>query len=156
MKVAPRCLTTVKCTLKPDLWLYRSEFSFVCEYVVNLSVYCVVIVCRVNKLVEVIVIDFVCSYSKQNSLGPNPVFVFPHLVQKRRSQLGFVTYLLNYLRMIYCPVGWGVIRCICASTLRKDLVSLCSKYNNNNNNNNIFINCSWVVTRRQWSFYIVW
>jgi hypothetical protein len=22
---------------------------------------------------------------------------FPHLIQKRRSQLGFVTYLLNYL-----------------------------------------------------------
>jgi hypothetical protein len=74
--VAPRCLTTVKCTLKPDLWLYRSEFSFVCEYVVNVSVYCVVIVCCVNKLLKVIVIDFVGSYSKQNSLGPNPVFVF--------------------------------------------------------------------------------
>ena len=24
---------------------------------------------------------------------------FPHLIQKRRSQLGFVTYLLNYLRI---------------------------------------------------------
>jgi len=23
---------------------------------------------------------------------------FPHLIQKRRSQLGFVTYLLNYPR----------------------------------------------------------
>jgi len=25
---------------------------------------------------------------------------FPHLIQKRRSQLGFVTYLLNYPRMM--------------------------------------------------------
>jgi len=25
---------------------------------------------------------------------------FPHLIQKRRSQIGFVTYLLNYLRII--------------------------------------------------------
>jgi hypothetical protein len=25
---------------------------------------------------------------------------FPHLIQKPRSQLGFVTYLLNYLRII--------------------------------------------------------
>jgi len=25
---------------------------------------------------------------------------FPHLIQKRRSQLGFVTYLLNYPRII--------------------------------------------------------
>jgi len=25
---------------------------------------------------------------------------FPHLIQKRRSQLGFVTYLLNYLRIL--------------------------------------------------------
>jgi len=24
---------------------------------------------------------------------------FPHLIQKRRSQIGFVTYLLNYLRI---------------------------------------------------------
>jgi hypothetical protein len=27
---------------------------------------------------------------------------FPHLIQKRRSQLGFVTYLLNYLRTLFC------------------------------------------------------
>jgi len=26
---------------------------------------------------------------------------FPHLIQKRRSQLGFVTYLLNYPRIIF-------------------------------------------------------
>jgi hypothetical protein len=25
---------------------------------------------------------------------------FPHLIQKRRSQLGFITYLLNYPRII--------------------------------------------------------
>jgi len=25
---------------------------------------------------------------------------FPHLIQKRRSQLGFVTYLLNYPRIL--------------------------------------------------------
>jgi len=25
---------------------------------------------------------------------------FPHLIQKRRSQLGFVTYLLNYPRNV--------------------------------------------------------
>jgi hypothetical protein len=30
---------------------------------------------------------------------------FPHLIQKRRSQLGFVTYLLNYLRIYSCKVG---------------------------------------------------
>jgi hypothetical protein len=27
---------------------------------------------------------------------------FPHLIQKPRSQLGFVTYLLNYLRITVC------------------------------------------------------
>jgi len=29
---------------------------------------------------------------------------FPHLIQKRRSQLGFVTYLLNYPRTIHSPI----------------------------------------------------
>jgi len=28
---------------------------------------------------------------------------FPHLIQKRRSQIGFVTYLLNYLRINTTP-----------------------------------------------------
>jgi len=28
---------------------------------------------------------------------------FPHLIQKRRSQLGFVTYLLNYPRIFMSP-----------------------------------------------------
>jgi len=31
---------------------------------------------------------------------------FPHLIQKRRSQLGFVTYLLNYLRTIHNFGAW--------------------------------------------------
>ena len=29
---------------------------------------------------------------------------FPHLIQKRRSQLGFVTYLLNYPRSNFRPI----------------------------------------------------
>jgi len=42
---------------------------------------------------------------------------FPHLIQKRRSQLGFVTYLLNYPRTTVCyalmEVPYFVIRIEC-------------------------------------------
>ena len=50
---------------------------------------------------------------------------FPHLIQKRRSQLGFVTYLLNYPRMcmyvcmyvciasVYCIVCMYVCMYVC-------------------------------------------
>jgi hypothetical protein len=31
---------------------------------------------------------------------------FPHLIQKRRSQLGFVTYLLNYPRISQCECAF--------------------------------------------------
>jgi len=31
---------------------------------------------------------------------------FPHLIKKRRSQLGFVTYLLNYPRIMPQAVTW--------------------------------------------------
>jgi hypothetical protein len=31
---------------------------------------------------------------------------FPHLIQKRRSQLGFVTYLLNYPRTLFQTCGY--------------------------------------------------
>jgi len=34
---------------------------------------------------------------------------FPHLIQKRRSQLGFVTYLLTYLRNKICWAELDVI-----------------------------------------------
>jgi hypothetical protein len=38
---------------------------------------------------------------------------FPHLIQKRSSQLGFVTYLLNYPRIIKdaCGVYQGGVKC---------------------------------------------
>ena len=38
-----------------------------------------------------------CAY---RSLLPSSGDLFPHLVQKRRSRLGFVTYLLTYLRIM--------------------------------------------------------
>jgi len=38
---------------------------------------------------------------------------FPHLIQKRRSQLGFVTYLLNYLRIyIFSPHDNVYVNCL--------------------------------------------
>ena len=48
---------------------------------------------------------------------------FPHLIQKRRSQLGFVTYLLNYPRIFYNriyvqDVDFGItygLKCTCLS-----------------------------------------
>jgi len=35
---------------------------------------------------------------------------FPHLIQKRRSQLGFVTYLLNYPRTMLYAFCWVIPR----------------------------------------------
>jgi hypothetical protein len=37
--------------------------------------------------------------------------IFPHLIQKRRSQLGFVTYLLNCPRIWLCRPCW--LCCLC-------------------------------------------